>query len=52
MQSPTVKGLEANRNHCTIAHIATLLVALTAAQMGERDKIRWIKSFVPKFLKN
>ena len=51
MQHPTVRGLAANRNHCTIAHIATLLVALTAAWMGERDKIRWVKSFVPNILK-
>jgi hypothetical protein len=51
MQHPTVRGLRANSNHCTIAHIATLLVALTAAKMGEKDKIRWIKSFVPNFLK-
>lgn len=51
MQHPTVRGLSANRNHCTVAHIATLLVALTAARMGEVDKIRWIKSFVPTFLK-
>ncbi len=52
MQNPTVRGLRANRNHCTIAHIATLLVAVTAARMGEKDKVRWIKSFVPRFLKN
>jgi hypothetical protein len=52
MQNPTVRGLRANQNHCTIAHITTLLVALTAARMGEKDKIRWIKSFLPKFLKN
>jgi hypothetical protein len=52
MQNPTVRGLRANKNHCTIAHIATLLVAVTAVRMGEADKIRWIKSFVPKFLKN
>jgi len=51
MQHPTVRGLQANRNHCTIAHIATLLIALTAAKLGERNKIRWIKSFVPNFLK-
>jgi hypothetical protein len=51
MQHPTVRGLTANKNHCTIAHIATLLVALTAARMGEKDKIRWIKSFVPNILK-
>lgn len=52
MQHPTVRGLKANRNHCTIAHIATLLIALTAVKMGQKDKIRWIKSFVPNFLKN
>jgi transposase len=52
MQHPTVHGLTANKNHCTIAHIATLLVASTAASMGEKDKIRWIKSFVPNLLKN
>jgi hypothetical protein len=51
MQHPTVRGLKATSNHCTIAHIATLLIALTAAKMGEKDKIRWIKSFVPNFLK-
>lgn len=51
MQHPTVRGLTANKNHCTIAHIATLLVALTAARTGEKDKVRWIKSFVPNFLK-
>ena len=51
MQHPTVRGLQANSNHCTIAHIATLLIAITAAKQGERDKIRWIKPFVPNFLK-
>lgn len=51
MQHPTVRGLKATSNHCTIAHIATMLVALTAARMGEKDKIRWVKSFLPNFLK-
>jgi hypothetical protein len=51
MQHPTVRRLQANSNHCTIAHIATLLIAITAAKQGERDKIRWIKSFVPNFSK-
>jgi len=51
MQHPTVRGLRANKNHCTIAHIATLLVAVAAERMGQRDKVRWIKSFVPNFLK-
>jgi len=50
MQNPTVKGLKAVRNHCTIAHITVLLVALTAHRMGCNDKIRFVKSFVPNFL--
>jgi hypothetical protein len=50
MQKPTVKGLRAIRNHCTIAHITVLLVALTAHRMGCEDKIRFVKSFVPNFL--
>lgn len=52
MQNPTVRGLQANRNHTTIAHIAVLLVARTANKAGFKDKIRFVKSFVPKFLKN
>ena len=50
MQNPTVKGLRAVRNHCTIAHITVLLVALTAHRMGCDDKVRFVKSFVPNFL--
>lgn len=50
MQNPTVKGLRAVRNHCTIAHITVLLVALTAYRMGSDDKVRFVKSFVPNFL--
>lgn len=51
MQNPTVRGYHANRNHATIvAHIAVLLVALTAHKLGQKDKIRFVKSFVPNFL--
>jgi hypothetical protein len=50
MQKPTVKGLRAVRNHCTIAHITVLLVALTAHRMGYKDKVRFVKSFVPNLL--
>ena len=50
MQNPTVRGFQANRNHVTIAHIAVLLVALTAHKVGQPDKCRFIKSFVPNFL--
>lgn len=50
MQNPTVRGLNAIQNHVTIAHIAVLLVALTAYRTGQKDKIRFVKSFVPNFL--
>ena len=50
MQNPTMRGYHANRNHITIAHIAVLLVALTAHKTGQKDKIRFVKSFVPNFL--
>jgi len=50
MQKPSVRGFRAIRNHCTIAHITVLLVALTAHRMGCEDKIRFVKSFVPNFL--
>jgi hypothetical protein len=50
MQKPTVKGLRAVRNHCTIAHFTLLLVALTAHRMGCKDKVRFVKSFVPSFM--
>jgi len=50
MQNPTVIGLNATQNHCTIAHITALLVALTAQRTGQKDKIRFVKSFVPNFL--
>jgi len=47
MQNPSVRGLQAVSNHCTIAHITVLLVALTAAKTGNKDKIRFVKSFLP-----
>lgn len=50
MQKPTVKGLRAIQNHCTIAHITVLLVALTAHRMGYENKTLFVKSFVPNFL--
>ncbi len=50
MQNPTVRGLHSIQNHVTIAHITVLLVALTAYRTGHKDKIRFVKSFVPNFL--
>jgi hypothetical protein len=51
LEQPTVHGLNANRNHCTIAHIATLVVALTASRLGEPEKIRAVRSFIPSLSK-
>jgi hypothetical protein len=47
MQEPTVKGLNATANVCTIAHITLLCVALTAVKTGQKDKIRFVKSLIP-----
>ena len=49
MQNPPVIGLKATANYVTIAHITVLLVALTAAKSNAKDKIRFIKSFLPNF---
>jgi hypothetical protein len=49
MQKPSVVGLNATANHCTIAHIAVLLVALTAVKNNVKEQIRFIKSFLPTF---
>jgi hypothetical protein len=50
MQKPTMRGLHAIQNYVTIAHITVLLVALTAYKAEQKDKIRFVKSFVPNFL--
>jgi len=47
MQNPSIRGLQAISNHCTIVHITVLLVALTATKTGNKDKIRFVKSFLP-----
>jgi hypothetical protein len=47
MQNPSVRGLQTISNHCTIGHITVLLVALTTVKMENKDKIRFVKSFLP-----
>lgn len=49
MQKPSVVGMIATSNHCTIAHITVLLVALTATKNNVKDQVRFIKSFLPNF---
>jgi hypothetical protein len=41
-----VKGIAAISNYLTLAHISALLVALTAVKTGNRNKIRYFKSFI------
>jgi hypothetical protein len=50
MQNPTVISLNSVSNYVTIAHISVLLVALTAAKNNMKDKVRFIKSFLPNFI--
>ena len=47
MQNPSVRGLQAISNHCTVAHITILLVGLAAARTENKYKIRFVKSFLP-----
>ena len=47
LQTPSVYGLNAVSNHSSIAHITVLLIALTAANMGHTDKVRFVKKFLP-----
>lgn len=49
-QEPTVRGLNATRNHVTIAHIAVLLVAAAAHRDGQNDKLRFVRSYAPNFI--
>jgi hypothetical protein len=46
MQNPSIISLQAISNSCTIAHITILLVGLAAVRTGDKDKIRFFKSFL------
>lgn len=50
MQKPTVRGLNATRNQCTIAHITVLLVANVAYDTGNTDQLAFVRTFIPRFL--
>ena len=47
MQRPSIVGLNATRNFCTIAHITVLVIALAAVKTGHKNKARFVKSFIP-----
>lgn len=50
IQEPSVRGLNSVRNHATLSHIAVLLVALAAHQLGHTENIRFVRTFVPNIL--
>ena len=49
MQKPSVIGLAATTNLCTISHITVLAIAYFSSFVKESDKIRFVKSFLPNF---
>ena len=49
MQKPSVVGLVATANLCTISHITVLAVAYFSSFVKEPNKIRFVKSFLPNF---
>lgn len=49
IQNPSVVGLKATANHWTIAHITVLSVTLTAIKNKVKERIPFIKSFLPNF---
>ncbi|MCL4378045.1 MAG: DDE transposase [Actinobacteria bacterium] len=49
IQKPSVFGLAATANLCTISHITVLAVAYFSSFVKEPNKIRFVKSFLPNF---
>ncbi len=49
MQKPSVVGLTATANMCTISHITVLAIAYFSSFVKEPNKIRFVKSFLPNF---
>jgi len=47
IQSPSVRGFTAVSNWRSIAHITLLLIALTAYQTDNKERIRFVKNFLP-----
>lgn len=47
MQSPSVRGLTAVSNWCSITHISLLLIALAAHQTNNKERMRFVKNFLP-----
>lgn len=48
MQQPKVTGLDAVANHCTLAHIAVLAIAVAAVKTNNPKNVRFIKGLLKK----
>jgi transposase len=46
MQHPTVTGINAVSNHCSLAHITVLAIAIAAVKTNNPKKIRFIKGLL------
>lgn len=46
MQQPRVTGLNAVANHCTLAHITVLAIAIAAVKTNNLKKVRFIKGLL------
>ena len=49
IQSPSVRGFVTVSNWCSIAYTALLLIALTAYQTDNKERIRFVKNLLPNF---
>jgi hypothetical protein len=50
MQRPMLTGLDAISNHCTLAHISILAIAITAVKAKQKSKIRFIRGLLKQLL--
>lgn len=50
MQQPILTGLNAVANHCTLAHISILAIAIAAVKAKQSDKTRYIRGFLKYLL--
>jgi len=50
MQRPVLTGLTAVSNHCTLAHISILAIAITAVKTKQNSKFRYIRGLLKHLL--
>ena len=50
MQRPVLRGLPAVSNHCTLAHISILAIAIAAVKANQISKFRYIRGLLKYLL--